>query len=326
MILKNLPIVRSPYKFPLFILVTMAILLLAATVSLAQPATSPTLATTKAVNIFQAIFLGLVQGVTEFLPISSSAHLKVIPEALRWGDPGVAFTAIIQLGSIAAVIWFFWGDIVTVITGSFTAVQKKDYQSLEFQMAAGIALGTLPIIFFGLLIKKFIPDFDNSPLRSLGAIAIASIFMSILLGISEQIGRRNRDLNKLKIMDGIWMGLGQALALVPGCSRSGSTLTAGLFMGLERAAAARFSFLLGIPSITLAGLLSLKDAFESGFAGVSAVSLIAGTLSAAVFSYISIAWLLKFLQTHNTFIFIWYRLAFGVAILTAIAMGGMINQ
>jgi len=316
---------RSKYKFPLFVLATMAMLLLSTTVSLATPAAAGG-APPATLNTFQAIFLGLVQGVTEFLPISSSAHLKVIPEALQWGDPGVAFTAIIQLGSIAAVIWFFWSDIVTVITGAFTAVQKKDYQSLEFQMAAGIALGTVPIVFFGLLIKNFIPDFDHSPLRSLGAIAIASIFMSILLGISERVGRRDRDLNKLTIMDGVWMGLGQCLALIPGCSRSGSTLTAGLFMGLERAAAARFSFLLGIPSITLAGVSELKSAIDTGFSGVAPVSLIVGTLSAAMFSYMSIAWLLKFLQTHNTFIFIWYRLAFGVAILSAIATGGLVNH
>jgi undecaprenyl-diphosphatase len=127
-------------------------------------------------------------------------------------------------------------------------------------------------------------------------------------------------------MDGIWMGLGQCLALIPGCSRSGSTLTAGLFMGLERAAAARFSFLLGVPSITLAGISELKSAFETGFSGVSAPALIVGTLSAAIFSYLSIAWLLKFLQTNNTFIFIWYRLAFGVAILMAIQLGGLVNN
>jgi undecaprenyl-diphosphatase len=302
----------------------MAILLLTATVSLAKG--SPDVAPAASVNILQAAFLGLVQGITEFLPISSSAHLKVIPEALKWGDPGVAFTAIIQLGSIAAVIWFFWKDIVTVISGAFTAIQKKDYQSLEFQMAAGIILGTLPIIFFGLLIKKLVPDYDHSPLRSLGAIAIASIFMSILLGIAEKIGSRHRDLNKLTLMDGVWMGLGQCMALIPGCSRSGSTLTAGLFMGLERAAAARFSFLLGIPSITLAGISELKSAMESGFSGVSAPALIVGTLSAAIFSYLSIAWLLKFLQTHNTFVFIWYRLAFGVAILTAVQLGGLVNH
>jgi undecaprenyl-diphosphatase len=316
---------RSKYKFPLFVLGTMAVLLLTATVSLAKPV-APSGTPPTDLNIFQALFLGLVQGVTEFLPISSSAHLKVVPEALHWGDPGLAFTAIVQLGSIAAVIWFFWSDIVTVITGAFTAIQKKEYESLEFQMAAGIVLGTLPIIFFGLLIKKLIPDFDHSPLRSLGAIAIASIFMSILLAISEQVGRRNRDLNKLTLMDGIWMGLGQCMALIPGCSRSGSTLTAGLFMGLERAAAARFSFLLGIPSITLVGLVELKNAIETGFAGVSASSLIFGTLSAAFFSYLSIAWLLKFLQTNNTFVFVLYRLAFGVAILTAIATGGLVNH
>lgn len=316
---------RSKYKFPLLVLGAMGLLLLGATATLAQPENIAS-ATPKDLNIFQAIFLGLVQGITEFLPISSSAHLKVVPEVLRWGDPGVAFTAIIQLGSIAAVIWFFWSDIVTVISGAFTAIQKKDYQSLEFQMAAGIALGTLPIVFFGLLIKKFIPDFDNSPLRSLGAIACASIFMSILLGIAEKIGSRNRDLNKLTMMDGVWMGFGQALALIPGCSRSGGTLTAGLFMGLERAAAARFSFLLGIPAITLVGLAELKSAFETGFAGVSAISLFAGTISAAVFSYLSIAWLLKFLQTHNTFIFIWYRLAFGVAIIVGIATNVLVNR
>jgi undecaprenyl-diphosphatase len=301
MILKNLSIARSKYKFPLFGLGTMAILLLTATVTLAQPV-APGSAESVDLDIFQAMFLGLVQGVTEFLPISSSAHLKVVPEALlkvvpealHWGDPGVAFTAIIQLGSIAAVIWFFWGDIVTVVTGAFTAVQKKDYGSLEFQMAAGITLGTIPIVWFGLLIKVLIKDFDRSPLRSLGAIACASIFMSILLGISEQIGSRNRDLHKLTIMDGIWMGLGQCLALIPGCSRSGSTLTAGLLLGLERTVAARFSFLLGIPSITLAGISELKSAVETGFSGISVVSLIVGTLAAAIFSYMSIAWLLKF--------------------------------
>lgn len=312
---------KSKYKFPLFALGAMGLLLLTATVSLAKG--SGGVAAQKVdLNIFQALFLGLVQGITEFLPISSSAHLKVIPEALGWGDPGSSFTAIIQLGSIAAVIWFFWGDIVNVISGALTAIRKKDYHSLEFQMAAGIALGTLPIVFFGLLIKIFIPDFDKSPLRSLGAIAIASILMSILLGVAEKVGSRKRDLGNLTMMDGIWMGLGQAIALIPGCSRSGSTLTAGLFMGLERAAAARFSFLLGIPSITLAGLVELKGAISDGV-GVSPVALVVGTISAAIFSYLSIAWLLKFLQTNNTFIFIWYRLAFGVAILTALATGGL---
>jgi len=186
-------------------------------------------------------------------------------------------------------------------------------------------LGTIPILFFGLLIKALVPDFDHSPLRSLRSIAIASIVMSLLLATAEKIGKRNRTYEKLTVSDGIFMGLAQAIALIPGCSRSGSTLTAGLFMGLERSAAARFSFLLGIPAITLAGLVELKGALEEGISDAGVAALIVGTISAFVFSYLSIAWLLKFLQTQNTWVFVWYRLAFGVAILTAIAGGALRN-
>ncbi len=270
-------------------------------------------------NIFQAIILGMVQGLTEFLPISSTAHLKVIPVLLGWGDPGVAFTAIIQLGSIAAVLWYFWSDLTKITTGAFTAIRQKNYKSYDLRLAVGIALGTLPIVFFGLLIKIFIPDFDNSPIRSLGAIAIASIVMSLLLGLAEQIGKRQRDFERLNVTDGIIMGLAQAAALIPGVSRSGSTLTAGLFMGLERAAAARFSFLLGIPAITLAGLVELKGAIGEGITSSGIATMIVGVISAAIFSYLAIAWLLRFLQTQNTWVFVWYRLAFGIAILSAIA-------
>jgi undecaprenyl-diphosphatase len=277
------------------------------------------------INILQAIVLGIVQGLTEFLPISSSAHLKVVPLALGWDDPGVAYTAIIQLGSIVAVLWYFWKDLTTITIGAFKAITNSDYDSQEFQMALGIGLGTIPIIFFGLLIKIFVKDFDNSPLRSLGAIATASIVMSLLLAIAEKTGKRHRTYEKLDVKDGILMGLAQAMALIPGVSRSGSTLTAGLFMGLERPAAARFSFLLGIPAITLAGLVELKSALGAGVTDAGVVALIVGTISAFVFSYASIAWLLKFLQTQNTWVFVWYRLAFGVAILTAIAGGALKN-
>ncbi|MEG4395992.1 undecaprenyl-diphosphate phosphatase [Microcoleus sp. BROC3] len=277
------------------------------------------------INLLQAIVLGIVQGLTEFLPISSTAHLKVVPIALGWGDPGVAYTAVIQLGSIVAVLWYFWKDLTTITLGAVDAVVRRDYKSQDFQIALGIVLGTIPIVFFGLLIKALVPDFDRSPLRSLASIAIASIVMSLLLAIAEKTGKRNRTYEKLTVSDGIFMGLAQAIALIPGCSRSGSTLTAGLFMGLERSAAARFSFLLGIPAITIAGLVELKGALgeEIGDAGVAA--LIVGTISAFVFSYLSIAWLMKFLQTQNTWVFVWYRLAFGVAILTAIAGGAVRN-
>jgi undecaprenyl-diphosphatase len=277
------------------------------------------------INILQAIVLGIVQGLTEFLPISSSAHLKVVPIALGWDDPGVAYTAIIQLGSIVAVLWYFWKDLTTITIGAFKAITNSDYDSQEFRMALGIGLGTIPIIFFGLLIKIFVKDFDNSPLRSLGAIATASIVMSLLLAIAEKTGKRHRTYEKLDVKDGILMGLAQAMALIPGVSRSGSTLTAGLFIGLERPAAARFSFLLGIPAITLAGLVELKGALGAGVTDAGIVALIVGTISAFVFSYASIAWLLKFLQTQNTWVFVWYRLAFGVAILTAIAGGALKN-
>ena len=182
-------------------------------------------------------------------------------------------------------------------------------------------MGTIPIVFFGLLIKIFVPDFDSSPLRNLSAIAIYSIVMAVLLGLAEKLGKRKRNFDDLGVQDGVLMGLAQALSLVPGVSRSGSTITAGLFTGLERATAARFSFLLGIPAITLAGLVELKDVLEVGLDSSAILSIVVGVISSAVFSYIAIAWLLRYLQTQNTWIFVWYRLAFGVAILGAIAAG-----
>jgi undecaprenyl-diphosphatase len=274
-------------------------------------------------NIFQSFFLGFVQGITEFLPISSTAHLKVIPVALGWGDPGVAFTAVIQLGSVAAVIWYFWGDLARLFKGAVKALAHKDYNNYDFRLGLGILLGTVPIVFFGILIKILVPDYDNSPVRSVGAIAFSSIVMSILLGIAEFVGKRQRDFEQLKMQDGLFMGLAQALSLIPGVSRSGSTLTAGLFVGLQRATAARFSFLLGIPAITLAGLVELKDVL-AGDTGI--VSLVVGLISSAVFSYLAIAGLLRFLKTHTSWVFIWYRLIFGVVILAAIGAGVLNNS
>lgn len=276
-------------------------------------------------NLFQAVVLGIVQGLTEFLPISSSAHLKVVAVVLGWDDPGVAFAAVLELGSIAAVIWYFRRDVAQITTGAIKAIQNSDYRSHDFRMAVGIALGTLPIMIFGLLIKILIPDYDRSPLRSLAAIACTSIVMSLLLGIAERLGKRQRNFDALGIKDGVGIGLAQALAIIPGVSRSGSTLTAGLLGGLKRATAARFSFLLAIPAITLAGLVELKDVFESGLGGAGLVPLIVGAISAMIFSYVAIAWLLRYLQTQTTWLFIWYRLIFGVVILSAIALGLLRN-
>ena len=277
--------------------------------------------TVSQVSLFQAIVLGFVQGATEFIPISSTAHLKAVPVFLGWGDPGVAFSAIIQLGSIAAVLSYFWDDLAEITTGMVKAVVKSDYDSQNFWLAVGIAVGTIPIVICGLGIKIFVPDFDNSPLRSMTSIAIASIVMALLLALAEYLGNQKRNFQDLTTKDGILIGFAQALAIIPGVSRSGSTITAGLFNNIDRATAARFSFLLGIPAITLAGLVEFKDLWDMGISRTELVPLIAGLISSAIFSYLAIAWLIKFLQKRSTWVFVWYRLAFGIVILAAVAQG-----
>jgi undecaprenyl-diphosphatase len=282
----------------------------------------------------QAIFLGLVQGVTEFLPISSTAHLKVVPVVLGWGDPGVAFTAVVQLGSIGAVLWYFAADLWAIARGCGQAFLKGTYNVPEVRLALAIALGTIPIVIGGLGIKLLVPDFDCSPLRSLTAIAIASIVMALLLAVAERVGGRSRGYDRLTIRDGIGLGLAQALALVPGVSRSGATLTAGLSLSLERVAATRFSFLLGIPAITIAGIVEFLGLVRRGFSvdstlcgaavktlPVTGGMIAVGTLSSAIFSYLAIAWLLKFFQTHSSWVFVWYRLIFGTFLLLGIGLG-----
>lgn len=276
-------------------------------------------------EVWQGIVLGFVQGATEFLPISSTAHLKAVPVALGWGDPGSAFSAVIQLGSIAAVIWYFWGDLTRVITGAWIAITRKDYQDTDFRIALGIAIGTFPIVVLGLLLKIVFEEFYENTVRGMTVIAIVSIVMGLLLGLAEKQGKRQRNFQKLGMGDGILMGCAQALALIPGVSRSGSTLTAGLFMGLERETAARFSFLLGIPAITLAGLVSLKDLLDVGVNNSEILTLLAGVISSAIFSYLAIAWLVKFLKTRSTWIFVWYRLIFGIAILAGLSTGVLEN-
>lgn len=277
-------------------------------------------------KVWQAIFLGFVQGATEFFPISSTAHLKAVPVALGWGDPGVAFSAVIQLGSIAAVLCYFWKDLSRIFKSATRAMALKDYMDFDFRLCVGILFGTIPILLCGIIIKIFVPDFDNSPLRSMNAIAIASIVMSILLGLAEKIGKRQRGFENLVMLDGLLIGLAQALALIPGVSRSGSSLTTGLFLNLERETAARFSFLLGIPAISLAGLVQLQAFFAAGVDGSQIVSLAAGIISSGVFSYLAIASLLRFLKTQSTWVFVWYRLIFGIIILSGIATGFLENS
>jgi undecaprenyl-diphosphatase len=278
----------------------------------------PIIATTGALSLAQAcwhaIVLGVVQGLTEFLPISSTAHLKVVPVLLGWGDPGVAFTAVIQLGSIAAVLAYFRKDLLEVVAGVTRALRHGQWRDPSARLGVAIALGTVPIVLAGLAMKHFVPDYEHSGLRSLTSIGIVSIVMALLLAAAEWIGSRRRQLLQVTPRDGLLVGLAQALALVPGVSRSGSTLTASLFDGWKRADAARFSFLLGIPAITLAGLVELKDAIAMPANGGLLPTLV-GVLTAGIVSWMAIAWLLKFLQRHSTWVFVAYRLAFGLVLL-----------
>jgi undecaprenyl-diphosphatase len=273
---------------------------------------------------WQAFILGIVQGLTEFLPISSTAHLKVVPAVLGWQDAGISFDAVIQLGSIVAVVSYFWQDLRNITLGSLKAIANQDFKTHEFKLAIAIAFGTIPILVMGILIKLLVPDYDKSPLRSIEAIAIASIVMSVLLALAEISGQRRqkhqRHFAKIRVIDGLIMGLAQTMALVPGVSRSGSTLTAGLFIGLERVAATRFSFLLGIPAITIAGLVELVSLLKNGVdMGIGQLAI--GLLSSIIFSYLAIAWLLKFFQTHSTWVFVAYRLLFGILLLTSLSLG-----
>ena len=260
------------------------------------------------------LVLGVVQGLTEFLPISSTAHLKVVPVLLGWGDPGVAVTAVIQLGSIVAVLAYFRRDLVQVGAACLLALRQRSWTAPEARLGLAIVLGTVPILVAGLAIKRLVPDFDHSPLRSLTSIGVVSIVMALLLALAEQLGRRRRQIDDVTVRDGLLVGLAQALAVIPGVSRSGSTLTASLFDGWRRADAARFSFLLGIPAITLAGLVELKDALAEPVTG-GALPLLVGVITAVVVSWLAIAWLLQFLQKHSTWWFVGYRLLFGLGLL-----------
>ncbi|MFS8820155.1 undecaprenyl-diphosphate phosphatase [Synechococcus sp. W60.1] len=264
-------------------------------------------------NWWQALILGMVQGITEFLPISSTAHLRVFPALVGWPDAGASFTAVIQLGSLGAVLIYFASDLRQLLLGSWKAWRERDFQQEPWRLSVGILVGTVPIVVVGWAIKAI----WGSPPRQLWVIATAAIGLALLLGWAEQTGKRQRDLHSLGIGDGIWVGLAQALSLIPGVSRSGSTLTAGLFLHLQRPAAARYSFLLGIPALFLAGVEELISEFRAE----ALLSQGLGTLSAFVFSYLSIDWLIQFLQRSSTWLFIVYRIGFGLFIFLGLALG-----
>lgn len=280
------------------------------------------------IPLMEAVILGIVQGATEFLPISSSAHLRVVPALMRlsdpsFSDPGVAYSAVIQLGSVLAVLTYFFGDLLAIATGSLKAIKEKNYSSQDLRMLGAIIVGTIPVCVLGLALKPIL-EADNSPLRALPVVGIASIVMGLLLLVAEKIAKHSKSIDQVAGKDGLLVGLGQAMALIPGCSRSGSTLTVALFMGFKRDEAARFSFLLGIPAIILSGLVELKHMTEHGLEGAAMSSLIVGLIVSTIVSYAAIWWMLRYLKNHSTLVFVIYRLVFGASILW-LSTSGMIH-
>jgi len=279
-------------------------------------------------SIWQAILLGLVQGLTEFIPISSTAHLTITGKLLGVIDPQrpdewTAFIAVIQLGTLLAVIIYFWSDIFHITRGFIIAnlARIKDRpvdDETRYQARLGwyVILGTIPVGIVGLLFKDTI---EGSLTKNLWVISFSLIGLAIILTIAEVAGSQRRDMRRLTARDALAVGVAQVFALIPGSSRSGSTITGGLFMGLTRETAARFSFLLSIPAIAASGLLELPKALRSVHTDWGTLAV--ATLAAGVSGYISIAFLLRYLQRHTTFVFVAYRIILGLVIIGLLVAG-----
>jgi undecaprenyl-diphosphatase len=269
-------------------------------------------------TVIQAITLGLVQGITEFLPISSIAHLRVIPALLGWSDPGAAFSAVIQLGTLVAVLVYFGRDIRVMTRAVLQGVvEGRPWEKPEARLAWFIVLGTLPIGVCGIAFKRYI----EGGLRSLYVIAGSLIVLGVLLWMAERTAAFRRDVRQIGWVDSQLIGLAQALALIPGSSRSGTTMAAGMFLGLTREAAARFSFLLGIPAIGAAGLFELRDLLRHGVGLAGTPAIVLGNLMSALSGYLAIDFLLRYLRTRTTHLFVWYRIGLGLLLLGLLAGG-----
>ena len=272
-------------------------------------------------SLLEAIVLGIVQGLTEFLPISSTGHLRIVPAFLGWDDPGAAFTAVTQLGTMAAVLAYFRDDLWRIARAWLGSLgDRAKRRELDARIGWYIVLGTVPIGILGVLFK----DQIETGARDLYLTGIALIVFGLVMSVADHVGTRRREIEQVETKDGFWVGMAQALALIPGVSRSGATITAGLFLGLDRAAAARFSFLLSVPAIVLSGLFELASIIE-GEEGqhLGAGSLLVATSLAFVVGYASIAFLLRFLATHTLFVFVAYRVVLGVVVLALVGAGAI---
>ena len=272
-------------------------------------------------SFLEAIVLGITQGLTEFLPISSTAHLRIVPAFAGWEDPGAAFTAVTQLGTMAAVLLYFRADLIRIGLAWLRSLRDPAKRhELDARIGWYIVLGTIPIGIFGLAFK----DQIENGARDLYLISVTLIVLGLLLLLAERVSTRDRSLEQIGTRDGVAIGLAQALALVPGVSRSGATITAGLFRGFEREAAARFSFLLSVPAVVLSGLLELASILaghEQQKTGLGA--LVLATLLAFVVGYASIAFLLRYLSHHSTNVFVAYRVGLGALVLLLVSAGAI---
>jgi undecaprenyl-diphosphatase len=265
-------------------------------------------------------FLGLVQGVTELLPISSTAHMRIVPAVLGWNDPGAAFSAAMQLAALLAVVSYFRQDILALVGGSWRAVRRGQFADRHLRLSLWIGAATIPIAVAGLLLAPTL-NACGSPLRSIPAIGVACVIMGLLLAVAELRARHLRTLADASALDAVTVGLAQIGALIPGVSRSGSTLTAALGLGFKREEAARFSFLLGVPAIALAGLKEVWELHKAHLDphgwSILAVGIIVGALSA----FVAIWGLMRVLERFSAWPFVIYRVALGVALLAAAGSG-----
>jgi undecaprenyl-diphosphatase len=274
-------------------------------------------------DTFQAIILGIIQGLTEFLPISSTAHLRVVPALLGWKDPGAAFTAVIQWGTFVAVVIYFRHEVHRLLAAFFSALfSGKPFATHDARLAWMIAVGTVPVVVLGVLLKKNI----EGPYRSLYVVAGAAIILAVFMLLSEiyaaRRGRPGTELEEVGWGQSLLVGFAQAIALVPGASRSGVTITGGLFAGLSRSTAARFSFLLSLPAVFGAGLYELyKERAELLHDQTAVSNLIVATVVSGVVGYGAIAFLITYLRQHTTLVFVVYRLVLGAVILILVARG-----
>jgi undecaprenyl-diphosphatase len=264
--------------------------------------------------------LGIVQGITELMPISSTAHMRIVPALFGWQDPGSAFSAAMQLAALAAVVAYFWRDVQDILLGSMSALARRDFLDHSLRFAFGIVIGTIPIGIAGLALAKTL-NACGSPLRALWVVGAACIVMALLLGLAEVFARHQRSFDRVNLLDCLLVGIAQVGALIPGVSRSGSTLTAALFLGFKRDEAARLSFLLGLPAIALAGFKELHELRHAGLDSHGWAVLGVGLLVASLSAFVAIWGLLRILERFSAWPFAVYRALIGAVLLAGVATG-----